>query len=337
MSRVLLLQLDGSLPNLALMRISSHHFMQGDSVEFRNVEEGASVERYLGDDFDRVYASAIFGKSKPLARRLLNVHPRAIIGGSGWDEEITLEKIGIETTAKDYSLYPEFRSSIGYTQRGCRLKCSFCAVPRMEGNVKAVSTVGGVWRGEPHPRDVVLLDNDFFGQADWQSLIDEMRTGGFRVSFSQGINARAIHDEEAAAIASVNYRSISMDAPRIYCAWDNRRDERTLFRGLSLLTKHGVKPDHLMVYVLIGYDHAMKAARPELMEDDFYRCRQLREFGARPYPMPYVRERELVRFQTWHVGAYDKSVSWEDWKRAGGEPRKLGKKPRGQMSLAFGE
>ncbi len=339
MSRILLLQLDGRLPNLALMRISSHHFMQGDSVEFRNIEDGATVERHLGDNFDKVYASAIFSKSRPIAERLKRIYPDAIIGGSGWDEMATLEGIGIETKAMDYSLYPEFRSSIGYTQRGCRLRCSFCAVPRMEGKVKLESKVPGLWRGDPWPRELVLLDNDFFGEPDWRDRIEEMRAGKFKVSFCQGINARAIGEEEAAAIASVNYRSISMDAKRIYCAWDNKRDEKTLFRGLNLLTKHGVKPDELMVYVLVGYDHATKSARPELTDEDFHRHARLREFGARPYPMPYVRSKELVGFQRWIVMRLDLvGVTWAEFVAAGYEPRRFkGKRDSGQMQLMFGD
>ena len=56
-----------------------------------------------------------------------------------------------------------------------------------------------------------------------------------------------------------------------------------------------------------------------------YRRRKLREFGALPYPMPYRRTPELVGFQRWVVGAYDKRVAWEDWRGANYEPRRLGK------------
>jgi hypothetical protein len=339
MSKILLIQLDGKLPNLALMRLSSHHFMLGDSVEFRNVEDGARVERYLGDDFDKVYASTIFAKSKPLVRRLLKAWPDAIVGGSGWDEDITLEKIGVETQAKDYRLYPDFRSSIGYTQRGCRLKCWFCGVPRMEGPVKFASSIGELWRGDGHPREMILLDNDFFGEPSWPQQIDDLRTNRFKVSFCQGINVRMIGDEQAAAIASVNYQAISMKTKRLYCAWDNRRDESRLFRGLELLTKHGVKPDHLMVYILIGADHQARGANPCLAPDDFYRHAKLREFGARPYPMPYARTPELEGFQRWIVKRIDlMGVSWEEFTKAKYRPERFGvKDDSSQMRLAFGD
>jgi hypothetical protein len=143
------------------------------------------------------------------------------------------------------------------------------------------------------------------------------------VSFNQGINARFLSDDAAAAIASVDYRDDSMKVKRIYTAWDNRDDEQTLFRGLNALVKHGVKPDHIMVYVLIGFDHATSTAREHLADSDFYRRERLREFGARPYPMPYVRTRELVGFQRWVIGSYDKGVPWSQWKSARYEPRNL--------------
>ena len=65
---------------------------------------------------------------------------------------------------------------------------------------------------------------------------------------------------------------------RIYTAWDNRKDERRLFSGLEALVRHGVKPDHIMVYMLIGYWDGETSADRE------YRRAQLRAFGpAAPY------------------------------------------------------
>jgi hypothetical protein len=42
-----------------------------------------------------------------------------------------------------------------------------------------------------------------------------------------------------------------MTSKRIYTAWDNRADEARVFAGLSRLVKFGVKPDHIMVYLLV--------------------------------------------------------------------------------------
>ena len=60
---VLLLQLDGAIPNIALMRVAAHHRALGDCVEFRITTTPERVCPQFGDAFDRVYASAIFEKS----------------------------------------------------------------------------------------------------------------------------------------------------------------------------------------------------------------------------------------------------------------------------------
>jgi hypothetical protein len=313
---VLLLQLDGSIPNIALMRISTHHRLLGDDVELRY---GAQFEHgFFDEHYGKVYASAIFVKTMPLVNRLHVVYPEAVVGGTGFDMRVTVEQHGVQTQALDYSIYPRFRQSIGFTQRGCRLSCPFCVVPTKEGKVRPERTIAEIWRGDPWPRELLLLDNDFFGQPVWRDRIREIRDGGFKVSFNQGINARCLTEEAAEAIASVDYRDDSMKVKRIYTAWDSKGDEGRLFDGLNRLVRYGVKRDEIMVFMLIGYWPG------ETHEDRDYRRRRLREFGARPYPMPYFRTRELVGFQRWVIGAYDKRVLWDDWFRAKYQPANLG-------------
>jgi len=316
--RVLLLQLDGKIPNIALMRVAAHHRALGNDVVMRQAGNAHAIEPRLDDpSWDSVYGSLIFERTRPLAERTQAIYPHVILGGTGWDVASSLERIGIDTIAQDYTIYPRWAQSIGFTQRGCRLRCGFCVVPRKEGAVSEVATIGEIWRGEPWPREVILLDNDFFGQPRWAERIDELQAG-FRVSFNQGINARMLTDETAAAIASVDYRDDSMRVKRIYTAWDNARDEALLFRGLEALTRHGVKPAHIMVYMLIGYWPG------ETTEDREHRRARLREFGCRPYPMPFERTPELIGFQRWIIGAYDKTIPWREWRAARYEPRNLG-------------
>ena len=319
---VLLLQLDGKIPNLALMRIAAHHWDLGHCVVLRRAANVAALERGLWDRFDRVYASLIFTRTRPLAEHLLRVYPEAIIGGTGWDLTTTVEQHGITTRRLGYSLYPTWRQSVGFTQRGCRLRCSFCVVPHKEGAVREEQTIADIWRGNPWPREVILLDNDFFGQSRWRDRIEELRAGRFKVSFNQGINARFLDDETAAAVASVDYRDDQMRDKRIYTAWDNRKDEARLFAGLQALVKHGVKPRHIMVYMLIGYWPG------ETHEDREHRRARLREFGALPYPMPYERTSELIGFQRWVIGGYDKSIPWREWTTAHCQPRRLTRQAR---------
>lgn len=322
MSRVLLLQLDGKLPNIALMRISAHHKRLGDDVELRRAGNLRALEPAFWDKPgwakpDKVYASAIFLESRPLAERVLSLYPAAIVGGTGWDVGKTLESVGIETKGQDYSAYPRYLHSIGFTQRGCRLRCPFCVVPKKEGPVRVESSVFAIWRGPGFAKNLCLLDNDFGGGESWRQSIREIREGGFRVCFCQGINARLLSEELAEAIAGVQYYDDDFRVRRIYTAWDNRNDEKVLFRGLNWLVKYGVKPDQIMVYMLCGYWAG------ETHADRDYRRRRLREFGARPYPMPFVKTPELVGFQRWVVRREDFKCSWEKFSAANYRPENV--------------
>lgn len=327
--KVLLYQLDGSLPNIALMRLSAHHRALGHDVELRRAGNANAVDRLslFPEKYDAVYGSLIFERTRPLAERLLQSFPGAILGGTGWRLESSLENHGVTTLATDYSIYPEFRPSIGFLQRGCRLRCPFCVVPKKEGSVRAEQTVAELWRGASFPRHLILLDNDFFGNPEWRDRIAEIREGQFRVAFSQGINVRFLTEETATAIASVDYREVRMKRRRLYTAWDNKKDEQRLFRGLDLLKAAGVKPSNIMVYLLIGYWAG------ETHADREYRLRKIREYGARPYPMPFERTRELVAFQRWVRHGYDHRVPWTTWMEADGEPRKLKLRESKQLRL----
>lgn len=328
------------------MRIAASHRRRGDEVHRVDIRKpGAAIPETL-NAFDKVYASLIFESTRPVAEAIRTARPDAIIGGTGAWPDLqyrTIEELGLGDSGVDYSIYPDFRDSIGFSQRGCRLKCDFCVVPKKEGPVQETDSIMGIWRGDPYPRNILLLDNDFFGQPSWRDKIDEARRGRFKVCFTQGINARFLDEESAAAIASVDYRDGRFKERRIYTAWDNRRDEERLFRGLEALKKHGVRPQAIMVYILIGYwkrcpicDRELSAEtsrcpahlaelQAESHEARDYRRQRLREFGARPYPMPFMRTRELVGFQRWCIGGYDKWIPWDRWLEANYDPRKAAK------------
>lgn len=320
---VRLTQIDGKLPNLALMKLARHYRDRGDGIYFTK-----KVERdFLEAEYQHVYGSAIFSFSADRVARFLREFPEAIIGGThDLTSNITVEEhLGIdETEAYDYSIYPNFTASIGFTQRGCRLKCGFCVVPKKEGKPRSVNTIASIWRGEPWPRHIHLLDNDFFGQPreQWEVRIDEIKTGGFKVCFNQGINARMINEESAAALASIPYYDDAFKVRRLYSAWDNLGDEERFFRGVDTLENHGVPPSHLLVYMLIGYD------KRETWERLFYRFEKMTARKIRPYPMVYgdrnkllplggctqkIEHRTLSEFQRWVIRQYYHATPFEHY------------------------
>jgi pyruvate-formate lyase-activating enzyme len=277
------------------MRLSHYHKHRGDAVFFTRRLHPDLFE----NNYDKVYASSIFKFSQPRLDRFHVIYPNAVVGGTGAsDPTITIEKEIGSYSKYDYSIYPEFKNSIGFTQRGCRLKCPFCVVPKKEGKNRSVSTIYDIWRGGRYPKKMHLLDNDFFGQPEdqWRSRIQELKDGKFRVCFSQGINIRMINDDVAQALTEIEYRDTKFKTRRLYTAWDNLGDEKRFFDGVKILNKRGIPNKHLMVYMLIGYD------KKETWDRIHYRFNKMAECGILPYPMVYDNDnKHLKRFQRWAV------------------------------------
>lgn len=309
-TRVRLTQIDGALPNLALMKLAHWHRSQGHEVVVaRSVERGPhETPRY-----DAVYGSAIFKFSQARLMRFRLLWPGAIVGGTGTENSWSVEDlIGGEYEHYDYYGWPDVDYSIGFLQRGCRLSCKFCVVPAKEGKPRSVNTVANVWRGDPYPRKLHILDNDFFGNPEWRQRVAEIRDGKFRVCLSQGINTRLIDDEAAAALATLEYRDTKFERRRLYTAWDNLKDEERFFAGVDRLERAGIPPTHLMVYMLVGYDKA------ETWDRLWHRFNRMVERGVKPYPMVYDRSRrDLLAFQRWVVTGLYRIVPWGEYRHEG--------------------
>lgn len=318
MSDVRLTQIDGKLPNLALMRLSAFHKARGDTVHFYR-----TPYRQLGEpDYAAVYGSAIFAYSARRVATFQREFPEAIVGGTGSGSTATVESIIHDFAGLDYDPWPTFRASLGFSQRGCRLSCKFCVVPAKEGRPQSVATIADIWRGPGHPKLIHLLDNDFFGQAEWRERIAEILGGGFKVCFNQGINVRAIDDEAAAALASIQYRDDGFKRRRLYTAWDNLKDEEVFFSGVDRLERAGVPPRHLMAYMLVGF------AKGETWERIHHRFARMVARGIKPYPMVYGERPDLKRFQRWAVTGLYRAIPFADYDTSVKSARPEGEWPR---------
>jgi hypothetical protein len=305
--RVRLTQIDGALPNLALMKLAHWHRANGDDVTLtRQILRDPTEPEY-----DIVYGSAIFSFSQARLLKFQMQFPGALVGGTGTPYAHTIEGLtGGEHEHYDYADYPEVDYSIGFTQRGCRLACKFCVVPQKEGKPHSTNTIARIWRGKPHPKKLHLLDNDFFGNPEWRERVAELKDGKFRVCMSQGINVRLIDEEAAAALATIEYRDTKFQRRRLYTAWDNLKDEGIFFKGVDLLESAGVPPKHIMAYMLCGYDKA------ETWDRIWRRFHKMTEREIAPYPMVFDKARkDLVAFQRWVITGLYRIVPWNEYER----------------------
>lgn len=304
--KVRLTQLDGKLPNLALMALSTYYKKRGAEVWFSR----SPMRDLFEPQFDLVFGSSIFTRSINARAAFRREFPESTCAGTGTDSLQTVEELtGEPEQSHDYSIYLKYRHSIGFTQRGCRLKCGFCVVPKKEGRNRDNKRIREIWRGGNHPKEICLLDNDFFGQPNWREKCDEIENDGFKICLNQGINIRLINEEGAERLAGLKYYDDQFKSRRIYTAWDNAKDERIFFRGLDYMTKAGIRPAHIMVYMLVGYWPG------ETIKDVLFRFNKLKDAGVMPFPMVYdEKNRELKRFQRWVVRRYYQFVEWKDYR-----------------------
>jgi hypothetical protein len=183
-------------------------------------------------------------------------------------------------------------------------------VPQKEGKMAVVNRINDIWRGEGYEKKLHLLDNDFFGQAEWEQRCDEILEGDFKICLNQGINVRLIHKEGAEKLVKMKYYDDQFKTKRIYTAWDNRKDENIFTKGMDIMLSAGIKPQHMMVYMLCGY------WKWETWEDIFHRFNTMVKMGLMPYPMIYGEAKnykELKKFQTWAIRRYYQFIPWEQY------------------------
>lgn len=167
--KVLLVQVDGKMPNLALMKISSWHKKQGDKVFLQNLINP-----------DKVYISCIFSQNRAKALGIAKMFNCQVeVGGYGInDAQLPFD---VEHTMPDYSLYG-IRYSIGFTSRGCIRNCPWCIVPKKEGNIKDHAPINefyvSAWK------KLILWDNNFLASPRWYENLREIITRKIKVSFN---------------------------------------------------------------------------------------------------------------------------------------------------------
>jgi len=275
------------------MKISEYYKQQGHTVE--------RFEPLWIDSYDKVFASTVFSFSD---KSLLDDR-RMEIGGTGWSIEKNLPP-EIEAMQPDYTFY-NYPHSIGFTMRGCRFNCKFCVVPKKEGRPKPFNTIEEIWTNRKSDF-IVLLDNDFFGNPQWRERVNEIKKYNLKVNFSQGLNIRIITDEQAKALASINFRNIKNSAKMVHFAWDRFNDEKLIDAGIARVLNAGIKPYQMTFYILIGFDTTE--------EQDLYRVNKLKQLGINPFVMPFNRKDHYQkRFTRWvNHKAIFKSVNWKEYR-----------------------
>ncbi len=320
-----LIDVDGHhFPNLALMKLSSHHKQIGDNVEWWN----PSVH------YDLIYMSKVFSNEySPDIPDPANAD-KIIRGGSGYaiglaDGQETYNKSNdpdlteAEHIYPDYSLYPELtgygqtkkhQTAYGFLTRGCPCGCGFCHVGSKEGcRTVEWSPLSEFWDGQG---TICLLDPNILACKNREHLLDGLIASGANVNFTQGLDARLINTDSIAE----KLAQIKMERTPPHFAMDNMGDIERVADGISRY-REAYKRLHenrwnwrkCNAFVLTNFDTTH--------EQDMLRVEKLRECECHPYIMIYNKPsapkitRRLQRYCNW-MPYYAKYPTFQAYQQA---------------------
>lgn len=273
-----LIDVDGhNFPNLALMKLSSWHKKQGDSVEWCN----------LFKHYDRVYQSKVFDDTYTPDLEYIPNADEIIKGGTGYGLNNKLPD-DIEHCYPDYSLYPELTkdTAFGFLTRGCPRACAFCIVAKKEGRSSVkVANLSEFWDGQKY---IKLLDPNILACKDHLELLNQLSESNAQVDFTQGLDIRLTNEENIKLINKIKVKEI-------HFAWDNPKDNfEKYFKKYASKAKHKPHGHFGTVYCLTNFNSTF--------EEDLYRIYTLRGWGFDPYVMIYDKPnapQQLRHLQRW--------------------------------------
>jgi hypothetical protein len=334
--KVLLVDVDSKIANLALMKASAYHKAQGDSVALYKHRGRKSLRLDMEWDPERVYLSCLFTWNRGTAEALSRMWGGAEVlrGGTGFDHGKAASDRAylppeIEYAPTDYDLYG-YDYAIGFCNRGCNRSCGFCDVPKKEGKI-IPANYRPPWTWVPDGfSKAMLLDNDpaLYADAQHDEIFEWFIDAGVKCSITQGYDIRCVTPERAALLHELKPRSTSFDAIQLYTAWDYWGIEGVVRERLPVLLDAGFKGRQIRCYTIVGFPQAERAPErcpfdgadlrgPHAV--DLHRLNVLwGEYGVYPFVMVYNNERGdpwLRAFARYVNRCIFKSCEWADYKR----------------------
>ena len=278
--KILIIDIDSKIQNLALRKIEKYHLDKGDEVVWN-----LPLYRPVAD---KIYISCIFTKNKDKCFEYEN-DPRCLIGGSGYDLNIKLP---------DEIEQVKPRINLGYTTRGCIRKCEFCVVPKKEGRIKVIGDLLDLWDGKS--KDITLLDNNILALPDHFKIIcEQARKYKIRLDFNQGLDHRLLNQDIIDELKTISH-------PKLRFSWDNMEDYNTVDKAISLLQKNHINCCDW--YVLVGFNTAF--------EQDLFRVEYLKSRNQNAYVMRYNGNttKELTQLARWvNNRSWFHAITWEEF------------------------
>lgn len=267
--KVLLLNIDSKLPNIALHKIAMWHEQQGDEIVW-------DMPMMLGQT-DKAYASCILTKNASVVANYKGLYPELITGGTGYD---LLVKLPPEIE----DMKPKI--NIGFTTRGCNRDCPFCLVVPSEGSFRITGDIYYFYDGENGW--VICLDNNVLYDVDhFERMCHQCRHEGIAVDWNQGLDIRFVTPRVCEILNNTKLKC------GVRFAFDFPELEPIVREKVALLRQY-YKRKYIFFYVLVGFNTTL--------EQDLHRLNVLRELGCRAYVMRHEntpKERIYNELASW--------------------------------------
>lgn len=261
--KILLINIDSKLPNIALKKIEKYHLCKGDEViwDFPLMKNSC----------EKIYVSCIFTKNRHLCKEWEGI---AEIGGTGYNIQKKLPK-HIEDI--------KIKINYGFATRGCIRKCPFCFVPKKEGQIYIVGDIYDIWDGKA--KEVIFYDNNILALPEHFKLIcKQAREENLKIDFNQGLDIRLLTDDLAKEL-----KNTKMSTYRF--AFDNLAIKNIIEKKISILNKYKIRA---LWYVLVGFDSTI--------EEEILRVEYLIKNKQRAYVMRHEKchnDKRYIALSRW--------------------------------------
>ena len=246
----LLVDVDGRMPNVALMELSAH--LAGEGWK-RELVRGADWRR---EGADRVLASCVFdfdSSRRRVAQMREYYGTRLTLGGSGVDVDLRLPP-EIEGAVADYGLYAELGDrAIGFLTRGCPRKCRFCIVPRKEGLPRQVATIDDLLQGSRE--ELILLDDNLLAHPDADRFLEEMAGRRLAVNFNQTLDIRLVDAHRARLLRTIPCSNAKFTRRNYHFSLNDARELDLVRRNYGLFGF--TAGDNVQFVCMYGYDTSL--------------------------------------------------------------------------------
>lgn len=271
MKKIVIYDIDGKIPNLALMKISAYYKTRGYQVKLSKEIKYIPADKHFG--------SAIFNneRSNKNVKTLLKIFGSHIqMGGTGCSLEALLPA-EIDACFPDYGLYNHKKYAIGFLSRGCNKSCPFCLVPRKEGKLHSKYAFFDDFVPK-NQQNVMLLDNNILAADNATETLESIIKKKYNVNFSQTLDIDYLTAKNNTLLKKINSVNSRFTRPMIYFSCNSVRQSKIFFQKEQYIKSFG--RDHVTVIIMFGFNTKLS--------EDYAILMMAKKLGLIPFLQEYM-------------------------------------------------